>query len=89
MNYKKAIAISNICMWVGLGFALLLYMARVTDTLSVLIAVISGAFVLGGIIIRLLRYRCPYCSELLPRGEKVPGFCPSCGKKLDPTDKDA
>ncbi len=51
--------------------------------LLVLLVLLVGAI---GIVFRLRFWRCPFCGEPLPDGNKrlfYVGFCPSCGRELE------
>ena len=45
--------------------------------------VISVVFLVSGLIIMLLFWRCPSCHESLGRMDCVGDYCPHCGEKLD------
>lgn len=78
MDYQKSYAIFCVCTAVGL---LLCALYAITDMLA--IGVVSVVVLLGGMVQAFFFYRCPYCGSHFSTREKMPAFCPECGRPLD------
>lgn len=75
MNAKKA----NIIFWVMLVVGALISGIGSTEGVQWM-AMLGIAIMMGGLVIKVLLYRCPYCGKYLDRSSG--DFCPYCGKNL-------
>lgn len=83
MNFRKARKLSNMLTFTGMGLFLLSFVfAKLIGFFLLFIAGII--FILTGIVVGLLGYRCPNCAKsLFTRTVSVPAFCPCCGHRFD------
>ena len=75
MNAKKA----NIIFWIMLVTGALISGIGSTEGVQWM-AMLGIAIMMGGLVIKVLLYRCPYCGKYLDRSSG--DFCPYCGKNL-------
>lgn len=75
MNAKKA----NIIFWIMLVVGALISGIGSTEGVQWM-AMLGIAIMMGGLVIKVLLYRCPYCGKYLDRSSG--DFCPYCGKNL-------
>ncbi len=75
MNAKKA----NIIFWVMLVVGALLGGIGSTEGMQWL-SMLGIAIMMGGLVLKVLLYRCPHCGKYLDRSSG--DFCPYCGKNL-------
>ena len=75
MNAKKA----NIIFWIMLVVGALVSGIGSTEGVQWM-AMLGIAIMMGGLVIKVLLYRCPYCGKYLDRSSG--DFCPYCGKNL-------
>jgi hypothetical protein len=75
MNAKKA----NIIFWVMLVVGALISGIGSTEGVQWM-AMLGIAIMMGGLVLKVLLYRCPYCGKYLDRSSG--DFCPYCGKNL-------
>ena len=75
MNAKKA----NIIFWVMLVVGALISGIGSTEGVQWM-AMLGIAIMMGGLVFKVLLYRCPYCGKYLDRSSG--DFCPYCGKNL-------
>lgn len=75
MNPKKA----NIIFWTMLIIGALAGGIGSTEGVKWM-SMLGIALMMGGLLLRVLLYRCPYCGKYLDRS--TGDFCPYCGKKI-------
>ena len=75
MNAKKA----NIIFWIMLIVGALISGIGSTEGVQWM-AMLGIAIMMGGLVLKVLLYRCPYCGKYLDRSSG--DFCPYCGKNL-------
>ena len=75
MNAKKA----NIIFWIMLVAGALISGIGSTEGVHWM-AMLGIAIMMGGLVLKVLLYRCPYCGKYLDRSSG--DFCPYCGKNL-------
>ena len=75
MNPKKA----NIIFWTMLVIGALAGGIGSTEGVKWM-SMLGIALMMGGLLLRVLLYRCPYCGKYLDRS--TGDFCPYCGKKI-------
>ena len=75
MNAKKA----NIIFWIMLVVGALISGIGSTEGVQWM-AMLGIAIMMGGLVLKVLLYRCPYCGKYLDRSSG--DFCPYCGKNL-------
>ena len=75
MNPKKA----NIIFWIMLIIGALISGIGSTEDIQWM-AMLGIAVMMGGLLIKILLYRCPHCGKYLDRSSGE--FCPYCGKKV-------
>ena len=75
MNAKKA----NIIFWIMLVVGALVSGIGSTEGVQWM-AMLGIAIMMGGLVLKVLLYRCPYCGKYLDRSSG--DFCPYCGKNL-------
>lgn len=84
MNYKIANYLSTVFFTMGVVTTLFLYLFDEVKFWFIFVAVLALLFVIAGIGIKVIFFRCPHCHGLLPyRTITIPTFCPGCGKKLN------
>ena len=75
MNAKKA----NIIFWIMRVVGALVSGIGSTEGVQWM-AMLGIAIMMGGLVLKVLLYRCPYCGKYLDRSSG--DFCPYCGKNL-------
>lgn len=95
MALRKALRLTNLLFYGGLGLAVIVYFAcqstlwqeREFPALLVVLAVLGLLGVLAGLGMAFGKLRCPHCGASLMAGGRVPGhlpcFCPNCGKPVE------
>lgn len=69
---------------VGSYVMILLGVALMALTSTPVFFVIGLLLLIGGVVVRLVFYRCPHCHRLLPgRAPLDMDYCPYCGKRLE------
>lgn len=61
--------------------ALIAFLGTTGKPDSPVLCIIGILLILGGIVFRLIFFRCPECGAYLDRG--LPNFCPRCGAEID------
>ena len=80
MSLRTARLSKNICYVLACAAAVVgLFFER--NSLRVVSLVIAVVFLVLGIVITALAYRCPHCKRMLPKGI-IPEKCPHCGEEL-------
>lgn len=54
--------------------------------INLTVTLLGAALMIGGLLLYLHWYRCPYCGASLGRNG-IPKFCPNCGEAIDPDEK--
>ena len=87
MNYKKASELSN---WLFISSV-----AAIGGTLlfkgwtQLILFILGVALIIGGIVVRIVYWRCPKCKKMLKLGfRQEPDVCPYCRAKLLEEKKD-
>ena len=102
MSPGKALRLTNILFYGGLGLAVIVYFTcqstlwqeREFPSFLVALAVLGLLGVLAGLGVAFRKLRCPHCGASLMAGGRIPGrlprFCPDCGKPVgdEATDKE-
>lgn len=70
---------SNIIFWIMLVVGALISGIGSTEGVQWM-AMLGIALMMGGLLVRVLMYRCPHCGKYLDRS--TGDFCPYCGKKI-------
>ncbi len=84
MDYRLSGKLCHILQLSGIVFALTLFFFKGIDVLFIVIAVFALLLVVGGLVVKLMFYKCPHCHSGLPlRTLTLPTYCPSCGEKLE------
>jgi L-asparagine transporter-like permease len=84
MNYKSANSLFYVFIIMGIVTTLFLYMFEEVDFWFGFVAVLALLFLLAGIAIKVIFYRCPHCRVLLPLKTTTKlKYCHNCGEKLD------
>ena len=83
MDCRKAKAVSNILIVVGVVFSLLLYLFIDTPIVMPIMLMLAVASFAVSVVVLVKYYRCPHCHTLIRVGGlAVPDFCPNCGEAL-------
>lgn len=81
MNYKRAGQVSNwlfISSIISIGGTFFF-----TDTTQIILFLLGIALIIGGIVVRIVYWRCPKCKKMLTIGFKQePDKCPFCRAPL-------
>lgn len=84
MNYKSANSLFYVFIIAGIVTTLFLYLFEEVDFWFGFVAVLALIFLLAGIAIKVIFYRCPHCRVLLPLKTTTKLiYCHSCGEKLE------
>lgn len=70
---------SNIIFWIMLVVGALISGIGSTEGVQWM-AMLGIALMMGGLLVKVLMYRCPHCGKYLDRS--TGDFCPYCGKKI-------
>ena len=75
VNPKKV----NIIFWIMLVVGALISGIGSTEGIQWM-SMLGIALMMGGLLVKVLMYRCPHCGKYLDRSSG--DFCPYCGKKV-------
>lgn len=82
MDYKKATSISN-GLLAGSMFALLGTVLASNPVVQIVCFILGVAMIIGGILVRIIFWRCPHCKKALKLGFGMePKNCPHCREPL-------
>lgn len=76
MNAKKA----NLIFWLMLVVGALISGIGSTEGIQWM-AMLGIAVMMGGLVLKVILYRCPHCGKYLDRSSGE--FCPYCGKNIN------
>ena len=77
MNYKKAGEVSN---WMFVGSIVAIGGTLLFQGWTQLVLFVVGiGLIIGGIVVRIVYWRCPHCKKVLKLGfRQEPNICPHC-----------
>jgi hypothetical protein len=82
MNYRNVTVVSAVLIVLGLVTSVFLYLFKDVSVGFVLVAILEFLFIVAGIVLKIIYYRCPHCQGMLPFRSLLPAYCPNCGKPL-------
>ncbi|MBQ4564130.1 MAG: hypothetical protein IJA58_06595 [Lachnospiraceae bacterium] len=80
MSPKKSQLVMIILSMIGL---VLVLFATGGQSVNTVLMVIGFCFVMAGLIINLIFWKCPSCGRHLPKGPIDMTYCPYCGESID------
>ena len=79
MDYQKSYRLYRLCLYLGIALMLLFLLVR-----ALWMCAAGVAIVFLGLIQAAVFYRCPGCGASLNYRDRMPKYCPQCGKRLAP-----